>query len=49
MTGGKLRLNDEESVDLQYFPIDQLPDAMINLHPCWLEDALSEGEKAFIR
>ncbi|MBN6889447.1 ADP-ribose pyrophosphatase YjhB (NUDIX family) [Cytobacillus horneckiae] len=47
--GGQLKINDDESADLKFFPQNHLPSNMINLHPCWLDDALSVKERAYIR
>ncbi|WP_203364495.1 NUDIX domain-containing protein [Bacillus sp. REN10] len=47
--GGELRWQSNESLDVQFFTIDQLPTDLLPMHPCWLKDALADQERAFIR
>jgi len=45
---GTFKMNDE-SLDIQFFPITALPQPLLKMHPQWLEDALSDKQEAFIR
>ncbi|WP_416148688.1 NUDIX domain-containing protein [Salipaludibacillus sp. HK11] len=47
--GGKLRCHSSESLEVSFFEHTKLPTDLLNMHPYWLNDALSESEKAFIR
>jgi len=47
--GGELRCNEEESLEFKFFDYQNLPHDLLNMHPLWLEDALENSEKAFIR
>ncbi|WP_338752767.1 NUDIX domain-containing protein [Bacillus sp. FJAT-52991] len=47
--GGELRYYSDESLDVKFFEIDQLPADLLPMHPRWLDDALANEEKAFIR
>lgn len=46
---GALSSHSSESLDVQFFPIDALPDNLLTMHPKWLEDALQNQAAAFIR
>ncbi|MBA4536177.1 NUDIX domain-containing protein [Bacillus aquiflavi] len=47
--GGELKCNSSESLDVKFFPITDLPSDLLNMHPRWLEDALANNERSFIR
>ncbi|PAQ14643.1 DNA mismatch repair protein MutT [Bacillaceae bacterium SAOS 7] len=47
--GGELRWQTNESLDVQFFAVDQLPVDLLPMHPRWLDDALANKERAFIR
>lgn len=47
--GGELRCNSSESLDVGFFPITELPTGLLHMHPKWLEDALANKQRAFIR
>ncbi|MDQ0229153.1 NUDIX domain-containing protein [Metabacillus malikii] len=49
ITGGKLTCHSEESLDIKFFDNDKLPNDLLNMHPKWLKDALSNRGEAFIR
>jgi ADP-ribose pyrophosphatase YjhB (NUDIX family) len=49
ITGGELKCNSDESLEIKFFSQDNLPDDLLTMHPQWLEDALSKKEAAFIR
>ncbi|MEI5907708.1 NUDIX domain-containing protein [Bacillus spongiae] len=49
ITGGELRCNSDESLELKFFDQQNLPQDLLKMHPRWLEDALAEREMAFIR
>lgn len=40
---------NEESYDLRFFPVDQLPAELAMMHPLWLSDALNSSATAVIR
>jgi ADP-ribose pyrophosphatase YjhB (NUDIX family) len=46
---GEVTTHSEESLDMKFFPINELPDNLLPMHPMWLKDALADKEKAFIR
>ncbi|WP_110927688.1 NUDIX domain-containing protein [Bacillus massiliglaciei] len=46
---GELRCNSSESLDIQFFKQDALPQDLLTMHPRWLKDALANKEAAFIR
>lgn len=46
---GTIQADCKESLDMRFFPTDQLPTALLPMHPRWLQDALSETERAYIR
>lgn len=39
----------EETLELQFFKTDQLPDNLALMNPYWLRDALSQTSQVFIR
>lgn len=47
--GGDINLNSNETLELCYFGINDLPDDILPMHPQWLQDALCQQERAFIR
>lgn len=49
ITGGELRRNSDESLEIKFFSPENLPQDLLNMHPRWLEDALANRELAFIR
>src|SRR5699024_1905387 len=49
ITGGELKCNSDESLEIKFFGLDNLPEDLLTMHPQWLEDALSKKEAAFIR
>lgn len=49
ITGGELKCNSNESLEIKFFEQYNLPQNLLNMHPRWLEDALSDRELAFIR
>ncbi|CAM3648232.1 NUDIX domain-containing protein [Erysipelothrix urinaevulpis] len=40
--GGKLRIDESESVDIRFFKPNELPDNLLTMDPSWLEDALDK-------
>ncbi|WP_141433911.1 NUDIX hydrolase [Bacillus sp. 03113] len=49
IVGGTLRCNSSESLAVQFFHKDNLPSDLLNMHPCWLDDAFANKEYSFIR
>lgn len=49
ITGGDLRCDTSESLEIKFFDRQNLPKDLLKMHPQWLEDALAERELAFIR
>ncbi|MFB5663670.1 NUDIX domain-containing protein [Alteribacillus sp. HJP-4] len=49
VTGGELRCNSDESLDIKFFGQQKLPQDLLRMHPRWLKDALAKREMAFIR
>ncbi|MTI84981.1 MAG: NUDIX domain-containing protein [Firmicutes bacterium] len=47
--GGELSCNSAETLDISYFPVNDLPSDILEMHPNWLVDALSSNEGSFIR
>ncbi|MBA4542807.1 MULTISPECIES: NUDIX domain-containing protein [Thermoactinomyces] len=47
--GGDLSVHSRESMEIRFFPCDELPQEMIPMHPKWLEDALAAGHNGFVR
>ncbi|HDK7167461.1 TPA: NUDIX domain-containing protein [Clostridium botulinum] len=41
--GGEISCESSETLDLKFFPIDELPIDIVKMHPDWLKDALSKG------
>lgn len=49
ITGGELRCNSDESLEIEFFHPEELPQDLLKMHPQWLKDALVNRELAFIR
>lgn len=49
ITGGELKCNSDESLEIKFFEQHNLPQDLLKMHPRWLMDALSNRELAFIR
>ncbi len=49
ITGGRLKVDQQEIGDAGFFDPGQLPADLITMHPQWLSDALSGLEMPFIR
>lgn len=49
IVGGVLRNNSSESLALQFFKKDQLPQNLLKMGPLWLKDILADQLRAFIR
>ncbi|WP_453989916.1 NUDIX domain-containing protein [Bacillus nitroreducens] len=49
ITGGELRCNSSESLELKFFNQQNLPQDLLKMHPRWLQDALANRDSAFIR
>lgn len=49
ITGGELKCNSDESLEIKFFGQQNLPQDLLKMHPRWLKDALAKREMAFIR
>ncbi|RSL30598.1 HAD-IIA family hydrolase [Salibacterium salarium] len=49
IVGGNLNKKHWETLDVQFFNINELPEALLSMHPKWLEDALEQQKISFIR
>lgn len=49
VTGGQISCSSPETLELRYFPIDDLPSDILPMNPQWLKDALCNQEAPFIR
>ncbi|MRX74350.1 NUDIX domain-containing protein [Bacillus lacus] len=49
ITGGELRCNSSESLEIKFFEQHNLPKDLLRMHPQWLTDALADKDLAFIR
>ncbi len=49
ITGGELTCNSSESLEIKFFGQWELPPDLLEMHPCWLKDALANKEGAYIR
>ncbi|WP_018392587.1 NUDIX domain-containing protein [Bacillus sp. 37MA] len=49
ITGGELKCNSSESLEIKFFEQKNLPQDLLKMHPRWLKDALAKREMAFIR
>ncbi|UTR14030.1 NUDIX domain-containing protein [Salipaludibacillus sp. LMS25] len=47
--GGKLQCHSDESLAMQFFDPNKLPNNLLTMHPRWLKDALADCDIAFIR
>ena len=47
--GGTLDASSPETLSLEYFPCNRLPENILKMHPLWLADALQPAAQAFIR
>ena len=48
ITGGELRCNSSESLEIKFFKQQNLPQDLLKMHPQWLQDALANRDLAFI-
>lgn len=49
IVGEKLDKNNSETLDLGFFPINQMPEDRAYLNPYWIDDFLSKSEETFLR
>lgn len=49
VVGGNLTICPPETLDLRYFPCDNLPSDILKMHPLWLSDALTPTFESFVR
>lgn len=49
IVGGELVCNLKESLELTFFDVNELPKALLPMHPAWLKDALANEQTPFIR
>jgi HAD superfamily hydrolase (TIGR01450 family) len=49
ITGGDLRPDGTETLAVRFFSCDDLPDALLPMHPRWLADALANEVRPFVR
>lgn len=47
--GGEPKVNDDESLEVRYFPLDQLPEGLNHLHRQRIEHALKDSPVAFFQ
>lgn len=47
-TGGQLQIS-EESTDIQYYPVDSLPEQMVLSHKIRIEDAVTRSQTPFVK
>ena len=47
--GGELKCNSDESLEMKFFELQDLPRHLMKMHPSWLKDALANRDRAFIR
>lgn len=47
--GGELLCNSDESLEIEFFEQQNLPQDLLKMHPRWLMDALDQEEMPFIR
>ncbi|MGG3797983.1 hypothetical protein [Metabacillus fastidiosus] len=40
---GNICCNDKESLEIKFFPINELSEALLGMHLKWLEDVLKNG------
>ncbi|MFD3157018.1 NUDIX domain-containing protein [Haloimpatiens sp. FM7330] len=46
--GGNISNDSPETLDIKFFPVNNLPKNILRMHPMWLKDALSE-EGPYVR
>jgi hypothetical protein len=49
VTGGNLKADNTETLDVAFFHKKELPSDLLPMHPQWLSDALSGKQSSFIR
>lgn len=49
VVGGEINCSSPETLQLNYFSMDDLPNDILPMHPQWLKDALCQQEAPFIR
>lgn len=49
IVGGRLNKHNDETLDVDYFAFDGLPEELLPMHPNWLKDALAEKKTSYIR
>ncbi|MBP1933193.1 NUDIX domain-containing protein [Ammoniphilus resinae] len=49
ITGGEIKCNSDESLEIKFFEQHKLPQDLLKMHPSWLKDALANEGSAFIR
>lgn len=42
VVGGTLNRESEETLDVNYFELNHLPEDLLHMHPRWLKDALEK-------
>ncbi|WP_121639125.1 HAD-IIA family hydrolase [Virgibacillus sp. Bac330] len=47
--GGNVVGKNDETLDVRYFDINQLPDDLLRMHPKWLKDAIVKQNVSYIR
>lgn len=49
VVGGTLIRENEETLDVNYFDLNHLPENLLRMHPRWLKDALEKEQISYIR
>ncbi|MEC0668324.1 NUDIX domain-containing protein [Priestia flexa] len=49
VVGGTLIRENEETLDVNYFDFNHLPENLLRMHPRWLKDALENKQISYIR
>ncbi|MED1490655.1 HAD-IIA family hydrolase [Bacillus smithii] len=49
VVGGTLNRESEETLDVNYFELNHLPEDLLHMHPRWLKDALEKESFSYIR
>mgnify|MGYP001305459031 CR=1 FL=1 len=47
--GGTFEIDTSESLEIKFFKPDELPEALLTMHPCWLKDALNKKVSGVFR
>ncbi|WP_077302519.1 HAD-IIA family hydrolase [Virgibacillus pantothenticus] len=47
--GGNIVTENEETLDVRYFNINDLPDDLLRMHPKWIKDAIIKQNVSYIR